>query len=115
MEEAERCNRLAFLNHGKRVAFGTPQEIRQSLNNRQVYAIKTAYNPQLHQQLQTNNNIELVNQFGDELRVLCKDTLSITELQNSIQPLNLTSLEITKVNPSIEDAFMSLTHNGKQP
>ncbi len=114
MEEAERCNRLAFLNHGKRVAFGTPEEIRQSLSKRQVYAIQTAYNPQLHKRLQENKDIELVNQFGNELRVLCKDSLSIAELQNSLQSLNAASLNIHKVSPSIEDAFMSLTHNGNQ-
>ena len=115
MEEAERCNRLAFLNHGKVVAQGSPLEIRASLNNRQVYSCKIAHNPDLSKALLATDGVQLVNQFGSELRIITSASINQQKLHKLVSQFHQKPFELTVVEPSIEDAFMSLTSDGERP
>jgi ABC-2 type transport system ATP-binding protein len=114
MEEAERCNRLAFLNHGKLVAQGTPVEIRQSLSDRRVYSIEIAHNPELTSALMKADGVQLVNQFGSEMRVITAASTHVDQLQKIIRKYFKESFRLMPVAPSIEDAFMSLTADGEK-
>jgi ABC-type multidrug transport system ATPase subunit len=114
MEEAERCNRLAFLNHGKLVAQGSPAEIRSSLTNRQVYSSEISHNPELTGALMKVAGVQLVNQFGNELRIITETSVTVDELQKIISKYHKESFKVTAVTPGIEDAFMSLTSNGER-
>jgi ABC-type multidrug transport system ATPase subunit len=112
MEEAERCNRLAFLNQGRIVALGTPGEIRVSLTNQQVYSCEISHNPELTDALMNLPGIELVNQFGSELRIIASTRVKFDELEKLIAHYHAKPFQLTAVSPSIEDAFMSLTSHG---
>jgi len=112
MEEAERCNRLAFLNQGRIVALGTPGQIRASLTNQQVYSCEISHNPELTHALMNLPGIELVNQFGSELRIIASTLVKFDELEKLIGDYYAKPFRLTPVSPSIEDAFMSLTSHG---
>ncbi len=112
MEEAERCNRLAFLNHGRLVAQGTPAEIRASLTDQQVYSCEISHKPELTNALMNFPGIALVNQFGSELRIIASTRVSIDQLEQLISKYYSDSFQLIAVSPSIEDAFMSLTDQG---
>ncbi len=112
MEEAERCNRLAFLNHGRLVAQGTPAEIRASLTDQQVYSCEISHKPELTNALVNFPGIALVNQFGSELRIIASTRVSIDQLEQLISKYYSDSFQLIAVSPSIEDAFMSLTDQG---
>lgn len=111
MEEAERCNRLAFLSHGKLVAQGTPDDIRGSLNNRLVYSSDIQHDPLLSSALIKDSAIYLVNQFGRELRIITDTSVTLEQLRDIIGEHYEPSFQLNKVTPSIEDAFISLTSN----
>jgi ABC-type multidrug transport system ATPase subunit len=111
MEEAERCNRLAFLNHGKLVIDGTPIDIQNSLINFNIYSSKVFYNPELSYELMNMTDIKLVNQFGNELRIITKKSVTLEHIQRIINQYQSDSPKVTLVNPSIEDAFILLTSN----
>lgn len=112
MEEAERCNRLAFLNHGRLVAQGTPAEIRASLTDQQVYSCEISHKPELTYALMNFPGIVLVNQFGSELRIIASTRVSPDQLEQLISKYYSDSFQLIAVSPSIEDAFMSLTDQG---
>ena len=114
MEEAERCNRLAFLSHGKLVAQGTPVEIRDSLKDRQVYSCEIPHDPVLTSALMEMPGIQLVNQFGSELRIITDASVTSDQLYNIITKHYVSSFQLQAVTPSIEDAFISLTSNGEK-
>lgn len=114
MEEAERCNRLAFLNHGKLVAQGSPLEIRSSLTDRHVYSSEIAHDPALTDALMKIADVLMVNQFGSELRIITKTSVMPGQLQEIIDAYHKDSSALRLVTPSIEDAFMSLTSNGEK-
>ena len=114
MEEAERCNRLAFLSHGKLVAQGTPVEIRCSLKDRRVYSCQIPHDPALTRALTEMPGIQLVNQFGSELRIITDASVTPDQLQKLIAEHFESSFQLQAATPSIEDAFISLTSNGEQ-
>jgi ABC-type multidrug transport system ATPase subunit len=113
MEEAERCNRLAFLSEGRLVAQGSPAEIRAELSDRHVYAGDIAYSPALTRVLMDTPGILLVNQFGSELRIVTDASINVAQLQSIITEGGYTTQQLRPVAPSIEDAFMVLTLNRK--
>ncbi len=112
MEEAERCNRLAFLNQGRLVAQGTPGEIRASLTNQQVYSCEISHNPELTDALMNLPGIELLNQFGSELRIIASTQVKFDQIEKLIAHYHAEPFQLTPVSPSIEDAFISLTSHG---
>ena len=115
MEEAERCNRLAFLSHGKLVAQGTPAEIRGSLKDRLVYSSEIPHDPVLIRALTDLPGIQLVNQFGSELRIITDLSVTPEQLRMIIAENYKTPFQLQAVTPGIEDAFISLTSNEKKP
>jgi len=114
MEEAERCNRLAFLSHGKLVAQGTPIEIRGSLKDRRIYSSDIPHDPVLTTALMKSPGIQLVNQFGSELRIITDTSVSPEQLQYLIAENYKIPFKLQAVTPSIEDAFILLTSNGEK-
>lgn len=114
MEEAERCNRLAFLSHGKLVAQGTPLEIRGSLQHQRVYSSEIPHDPVLTAVMKKYPGIQLVNQFGSELRIITEASVTLDQLRDFINAHYEKPFLLQAVTPSIEDAFISLTHNGEK-
>lgn len=115
MEEAERCQRLAFLSSGRMVAQGTPRQIRDALNDKQVYACELPHDPKLTHALMKTQGVVLVNQFGAELRIVTDEALQLEQLRDIISQYSNDAVQIMRVTPSIEDAFIALTresHSG---
>ncbi len=108
MEEAERCHRLAFLSRGQLVAQGTPAEIRNGLSE-QVYLARIPHDPDLNRELMQIAGVELVNQFGVDLRIIARQSVTRSSLQQVIDYYSRTPVEVLPVETSIEDAFMSIT------
>lgn len=112
MEEAERCNRLAFIHHGKLVAEGTPVEIKNMLTDKSVYAWRTRYDPTVAQVLHAVSGVCVLNQFGDELRIVVDKGMTVEALAAAIGRDLVGSGQIVSVAPNIEDVFITLTRNG---
>ena len=105
MEEAQRCHRLAFLSAGRVVAEGTPDSIRRAMGDARVYAAAVAYEPELHERLLAMPGMMLVNQFGDELRMVVETSVSQQALQHVLGGQS----SLTEVEPNLEDVFIALT------
>jgi ABC-type multidrug transport system ATPase subunit len=109
MEEAERCHQLAFLNRGELVARGSPADIRNSLAGVQVYLARIPHNPDLNRALMQTDGVQLVNQFGDDLRIIARAPATRDQLQRLTDSYSPRPAAVTAVAASIEDAFMSIT------
>ena len=109
MEEAERCHQLAFIHQGKLVAHDTPERIKQSLQGYKVFASRVNYDPLLSKTLKSMDKIYVLNQFGEELRIVADDSVTPGELNECIKQKTGLDLVVMEVPVSIEDAFMTLT------
>ena len=119
MDEAERCHRLAILDHGALVADGTPAELAAKLTGRS-FRVRTEKPRAAQAALQAAPGVLSVAQIGNELRVLVRanddragvedaDSDSGPRLQSTLQQAGL-SADIEAVAPNLEDVFVAATH-----
>ena len=109
MDEAERCHRLAILDHGVKVADGTPQELQASTGMHVIEV--TADNPYHAQEaLDGSDAIASVTQLGMRLRVLVPESApdavgTVTGLldRHGVQA------KVLATTASLEDVFVAVT------
>ena len=109
MEEAQRCHQLAFLSAGEKVAEGTPETIKHALNNAIVYSTNIPYLPKLRDALIQMKGMMLVNQFGNELRLVVTSQITQTELESIIHSVTGKPVPLQVSEPNLEDVFIALT------
>lgn len=111
MEEAQRCNQLAFLSKGKIVAEGTPDTIKDALGDVHVYSSQVVYRPDIHKALHNLSGMILVNQFGNELRIVVEPILTQAMLQETMNSLLSENCSVVMTEPNLEDVFIALTQS----
>ncbi|MCA8991715.1 MAG: ABC transporter ATP-binding protein [Planctomycetaceae bacterium] len=104
MEEADRCDRLGILDHGKLIALGTPSEIRSTVGGNSI-TIDPLDMQQLISEFEQQNIA--FRQVGGEIRI--EDVQSTSELTKLIDTYSQQFRSITLGKPSLEDAFIKLT------
>ncbi len=109
MDEAERCHRLAILDHGAKVADGSPQELQRSTG---MNIIEVLADDPYHAQtaISTLPGVASVTQLGIRLRVLIPE--SVPDALDRVQKV-LADHEIeadTQLSgASLEDVFVAVT------
>lgn len=109
MDEAERCHRLAILDHGVKVADGTPQELQASTGMHIVEV--TAEDPYHAQEaLDGADVIASVTQLGMRLRVLIPEQLPdpLDEVERLLKAHSVAA-NIQLTTASLEDVFVAVT------
>jgi len=109
MEEAQRCNKIAFLNRGKIVIQGSPHEVENSLEDFTIYRLMQSFSYELLTVLEKSESVYLVNQFGDELRIIVKKEFSQKNLEKVVSPYLETAVLLEETRPNLEDVFIALT------
>lgn len=110
MDEAERCHRIAILDHGRLVADGTPAELAGRLEGRTLCVRAIAPRRAQHV-LQALPGVLSVAQIGNQLRVLAavEEVAIIERLGAALQAQGIAA-EITRIAPNLEDVFVMATH-----
>jgi ABC-2 type transport system ATP-binding protein len=108
MDEAERCTRLAILDHGRIVADGTPQELLAGLPGRTLL-VDTPEPRRAQRALRDLPGVIALAQIGKSLRVLARDDAEIgTRVAARLQSAGLTAaVDVTA--PNLEDVFVAAT------
>ncbi|MDX9785826.1 MAG: ATP-binding cassette domain-containing protein [Desulfobacterales bacterium] len=113
LDEAERCDRLALMDHGKIIALGTPAEIKQLMRGK-ILAIRSSQARTIHRLLQHAPFALSVNVFGDTVHLVCADAEKMKETaQKMMATAGLAHDEIREVLPSLEDVFVSVLGDGE--
>jgi ABC-2 type transport system ATP-binding protein len=109
MDEAERCHRLAIIDHGKKVADGTPQELQASTGMNIVEVM--ADNPSQTQSiLAAMPEIASVTQLGIRLRALVPQAINNPlDLVGSVLAENDIHADFQLATASLEDVFVAAT------
>ncbi len=114
MDEAERCHRIAILDHGALVADGTPRELAAALAGRTVEVV-AALPRRAQQALAGVPGVLSVAQVGNNLRVLTAGGGDgSARIAAALKEAGLAA-EVMASTPSMEDVFVAATHGRDTP
>ena len=104
MDEAERCQRLAYISKGKLLTDGTVDEViaRVGLTTWEVKGPDLA---KLADELRKTRGVEQAIEFGNSLHV---SSGNAAELERAIAPFRREPYELHQIPSGLEDAFISL-------
>lgn len=114
MDEAERCHRLAILDHGAKVADGTPQELQNSTGMSIIEVM--ADDPYAAQAvIHKIPVVASVTQLGIRLRVLVPESAgdALALVKNELARNDIAA-ETRKSDASLEDVFVAVTLKPEQ-
>jgi ABC-2 type transport system ATP-binding protein len=114
MDEAERCHRLAILDHGAKVADGAPQELQRSTGMNVIEVL--ADDPYRAQTaISTLSVVASVTQLGIRLRVLIPASVGgALDLVRKTLADHDVEADTQLSNASLEDVFVAVTLDSEQ-
>jgi ABC-type multidrug transport system ATPase subunit len=114
MDEAERCNHVAYIYFSKLIADGTPDSLRnlpdvQPAGTKRIEIVT----PEVTRALRLARQVPGVRSatiFGQSIHALIEDKLDPESLRASLSKNDIGVEEIRPLAPSLEDAFVELTY-----
>jgi ABC-2 type transport system ATP-binding protein len=111
MDEAERCSRIGFLNSGKLIASGRPDDLRDAFKGT-ILEILAEPRFVAKDMLSRTPGVVDVNLFGEGLHVTIRGNdvaAAEARIRTELQGRDVTIRSLRKVDPTIEDVFFQLT------
>lgn len=117
MDEAERCDRIAFMYNGRILAYGTPQYIK-NLFEGHLLLLRTETPAMLHvakERLKKEPWLDDVLIYGNSLHLTAKDKEQASKLVPEVlRREGLRMVELRPIAPSLEDVFAFLVKHGER-
>ena len=108
LDEAERCNWVALLDHGHILASGTPDEIK-GLMHGQLLTIRSNRAREITALLRDRTSAATVNVFGDTVHLVCPDIdRTAEEARQLLGQAGIGWERFGESPPSLEDVFVSV-------
>ena len=107
MDEASQCDRISLMQGGRLLQTDTPDGICAAYTGR-LFAVKSADIHRLLDDLKKCAGVKTAFAFGDSFHVTLDDDVASCTLWNYLNGLGHTGVEVKKIQPSVEDCFMSL-------
>ena len=109
MDEAERCHRLAILDHGRKVADGPPYEL-QASTGMSIVELETENTYAAQTELKNRTEVRSVTQLGMKLRIMMPMSVSepLALVDQTLSSAGI-SAKSALVAPSLEDVFVAVT------
>ncbi len=114
MDEASRCHRIGFMQHGCMLVEGSPDDLRSTLAGR-IVEVRGGAVARLRRQLGRLAGVEDLRAFGDRIHLRVQAGKSGTVISNLVKT-GRNGISARVVQPSLEDVFIYLSGdrtNGK--
>jgi ABC-2 type transport system ATP-binding protein len=105
MEEAEVCDRIAIIDHGKIITTGTPEELKKTVGGDVIY-IKTTNNGQAKTEIEKMFDLEVSEKGGELFMTSTRGDACIPEI---IRRIGETVLSVRLQRPTLNDVFLKIT------
>jgi ABC-type multidrug transport system ATPase subunit len=117
MDEAERCNHVAYIYFSKLIADGTPDELRELPDvhpeGTKRVEIDTSEVTRALRLARKLPGVRSATIFGQSIHALIEESLDLDGLRSMLQKENISVSEIRPLAPSLEDVFVELTSKHK--
>jgi ABC-2 type transport system ATP-binding protein len=113
LEEAERCDRVGLIDHGRLLATGTPAAVKKGISG-DILAISSGSDARrIVNLLRGLPFAESVTLFGDTVHLLCQSgRKSLATVTNLLDQAAIIDYRVGWVAPSLEDVFVTLLGGG---
>jgi len=114
MDEAENCDRIALMYKGDIIAAGTPRELKTNFMRDEVLQIVVPQPETWLEKLKRAAQVKDTALFGAAIHAVTGDMeISISAIKELFLKSEITNYILTKIQPSLEDVFVSLieTHD----
>ena len=109
MDEAERCNRVAYISYGNLLASGTVDEVLKN-SKLTTWEVTGGNLHELAEKIRGKPGVEQVVAFGSTLHVSGSDA---EKLRASVSPLITSDYHWKQIQSGLEDVFISLMETAK--
>jgi ABC-2 type transport system ATP-binding protein len=113
MDEAEHCHRLAFIQRGQIIAYGSPAEIKSEMMHGQVLEIAPSDPVKAVKVLRAAQEagslpIQEIELYGSLVHVVAPDMKKHQQaIEHELRQANLRIEHADIIEPSLEDVFIS--------
>jgi len=116
MDEAEYCDRVALINHGRLIALGTPTQLKQHALGGELLSLEGDRLGDAIGELQAAPGVLDVAMFGNALHALVDIAeLRLPELLLRLDGAGCTKVRGRRIAPSLEDSFVRLVGTSASP
>ncbi len=110
MEEAERCNRIGFIDRGNLVAIGTPAELKATRMEAEVIRLAGPDLYGIYRAIRGTDLAQDVSIYGNEVHAVVDDAATaIPRIREHLESGRLALDDARPIEASIEDVFVRLT------
>jgi ABC-type multidrug transport system ATPase subunit len=113
MDEAELCDRVALLQEGRILSVNTPDMIREQYPHT-LWSIRAENMYRLKNDLTGYADIRTVFLFGQDLHITFKESDQPDGMRTWLESKGHRQIQISSIEPGVEDCFMELMSSGKQ-
>jgi len=111
MDEASRCDRVALIQNGEIMSIDTPEAIRTHYGH-SLWAVKADDIYRLLGDLRQSEFTRTAFPFGEHIHLSVSDeSVQPAEIVSYLQSKGHSNVQISKIEPSIEDCFMEMMSN----
>ncbi len=107
MDEAEQCERIAFINNGSIAAIGSPTELKQ-LARMRIILVQGSPLVTIKEIAATHPGVEQIVAFGTSLHVYMSEDAKTTPFKQRLLESTAKITRIEAITPSLEDVFLAL-------
>ena len=113
LDEAERCNRLGLMDHGRLIRCDTPDALKNQMEEA-CYEVQSPQQRAAKQVLQSTEGVVSVEPSGATLHLfLSPARTSVETLQSTLNNQNLGPAVFRPIVPSLEDVFIAMIHKAE--
>jgi ABC-2 type transport system ATP-binding protein len=113
MDEAEHCHRLAFIQRGSIIAYGSPEQIKSEMMHGQVLEIAPADTAKTVRVLREARRagrlpLEEIEMYGSLVHVVAPEMDTLTHaITTELRRANIDTGQMAIIEPSLEDVFIA--------
>jgi len=107
MDEAERCQRVAFLDQGSLIAYEPPLQLKQKMRGT-LFELVSEKSREARSLLEKDEEVMNVSLFGEKVHFTLEDEKILESLKVKLQNAGIGVFSLNKIEPSLEDIFISL-------
>jgi len=113
LDEAERCNRIGLMDHGKLLAEGAPEDVRRSIAMN-ILDLRCSQSRKASRILRSQlTNAASVDLFGDSIHIVCREPEPTgNETRRILAAADIAIDALRPTAPNLEDVFVNTVRSG---